>query len=75
VELVTDYLEGALPDRQRARFEAHLAGCVHCTRYLEQMGATIRALGHLEVASVPPEVLAELVTVYRRVRSDRRAGD
>ena len=26
VELVTDYLEGALPAAERARFEAHLAG-------------------------------------------------
>jgi anti-sigma factor RsiW len=27
VELVTDYLEGALPDAERLRFEAHLAEC------------------------------------------------
>jgi anti-sigma factor RsiW len=27
VELVSDYLEGALPRSERRRFEAHLAGC------------------------------------------------
>ena len=27
VDLVTEYLEDALPPRGRARFEAHLAGC------------------------------------------------
>jgi hypothetical protein len=30
VELVTDYLEGTL-SRSARRFEAHLAGCPHCT--------------------------------------------
>jgi anti-sigma factor RsiW len=37
VELITDYLEGALTRSQRRRFEAHLAGCEHCSEYLEQM--------------------------------------
>ena len=45
VELVTEHLEGALPDVDRARFEPHLAGCDACTAYLEQMRATIGALG------------------------------
>ncbi|HYG71635.1 MAG TPA: zf-HC2 domain-containing protein [Actinomycetota bacterium] len=27
VELLTDYLEGALPDDERVLLEAHLAGC------------------------------------------------
>ena len=34
VELVTDYLEGTLSRAARRRFEAHLAGCPHCTEYL-----------------------------------------
>ena len=34
VELITDYLEGGLSRSQRRRFEAHLAGCEHCTEYL-----------------------------------------
>ena len=37
VELVTDYLEGTLSRAARRRFEAHLAGCPHCTEYLAQM--------------------------------------
>jgi anti-sigma factor RsiW len=51
VELVTDYLEGTLPPEERARFDAHLAECPGCDRYLEQMRATIelaRATAHLE---------------------------
>ncbi len=51
VELVTDYLEGALPPGERARFDAHVAACPGCGEYLEQMRATLvltRASGELE---------------------------
>ena len=37
VEIVSDYLEDALSAQDRARFEAHLAGCAGCTTYVEQM--------------------------------------
>ena len=70
VELVTDYLEGALSPRDRARFEAHLAGCPHCTEYLEQIRATIAALGRIEPEELAPEVRDELVTLYRRWQQD-----
>jgi anti-sigma factor RsiW len=40
VELVTDYLEGALPAAERDRFEAHVGGCEGCRRYVEQVRAT-----------------------------------
>jgi anti-sigma factor RsiW len=53
VELITDYLEGALSPEQHRLFEAHLAECEGCTAYLEQMRLTIRLLG-----SVTPETLA-----------------
>ena len=41
VELVTDYLEDALPPAERARFDAHLAECPGCGTYVEQMRTTI----------------------------------
>jgi anti-sigma factor RsiW len=51
VELVTDYLDGALPPGERARFEAHVAACSGCAIHLEQVRATIavtRASADLE---------------------------
>ncbi|MGH8974558.1 MAG: anti-sigma factor family protein [Acidimicrobiia bacterium] len=68
VELVTDYLEGALSPRDRARFEAHLAGCPHCTEYLEQIRATIAALGRIEPEELAPEARDDLVALYRSWR-------
>ena len=53
VELVTDYLEGALDADMRARFEQHLAACAGCREYLDQMRMTIRATGQLSEDSLP----------------------
>ena len=60
VELVTDYLEGALGDEERTRFEMHLVYCSGCARYLDQMRGTIAAVGGtapLEESDVPDELL------------------
>ena len=69
VELVTDYLEGRLSRSARRRFEAHLAGCPHCTEYLAQMRETIRLAGRLEPEDLTPEQRDEFVELYRRWRS------
>jgi anti-sigma factor RsiW len=66
VELMAAYLDGVLPDVDRARLEGHLAGCPNCTEYLAQLRVTIDALGHVEPEDLPAEALDELVTVYRR---------
>ena len=51
VQLVTEYLEGALPDRERRRFEAHLAQCDGCAGYLEDVR---RLVGSLHTAPPAP---------------------
>jgi len=70
VELVSDYLEGALSRSQRRRFEAHLAACEHCSEYLEQMRATIRLTGRLQAEDLSPEMREEFSALYRRWRSE-----
>jgi anti-sigma factor RsiW len=65
VELVTDYLEGALPPEQHARFENHIAGCDGCTAYLEQMRETIRLTGTLREQQISPGALAALLHAFR----------
>ncbi|MDQ4130655.1 MAG: zf-HC2 domain-containing protein, partial [Actinomycetota bacterium] len=68
--VVTDYLEGTMSRRDRARFEAHLADCRHCTEYLAQMRATLDVLGRIEPEDLAPEVRDELVALYRRWRAE-----
>jgi anti-sigma factor RsiW len=65
VTIVTDYLEGSLTPEDRARFEAHIAGCPGCTIYLEQMRQTIEALGHLPEESITPEAEGTLLAAFR----------
>jgi anti-sigma factor RsiW len=71
VELVTDYLEGALSRAGRRRFEAHLAGCPHCTEYLAQMRATIRLTGGITADDLTEPMQDEFIELYRRWRTDR----
>ena len=68
VELVTDYLENALPAIERERFEAHLAECDACEAYVEQVRATIRLAGRAAALEERPETAAllELFRGYRR---------
>jgi anti-sigma factor RsiW len=71
VELVTDYLEGTLSRSARRRFEAHLAGCPHCTEYLAQMRETIRLAGRVEPEDLAPQAREDIIDLYRRWRADQ----
>jgi anti-sigma factor RsiW len=70
VELVTDYLDGALPRRDRRRFERHLRACPNCTAYVEQIRITIALTGAVEVDELTPEAREDLSELYRRWRSE-----
>ena len=65
VEMVTDYLEGALPPRLQKAVEEHLAACPHCREYLEQMRRTI-AVSHelLPADDVPADVVDALARAF-----------
>jgi anti-sigma factor RsiW len=56
VELVTDYLEDALPLAERARFEAHVAACPGCELHLEQLRTTIAVTGASRDLEARPEI-------------------
>ena len=75
VELVTDYLEGALSRSGRRRFEAHLAGCDHCTEYLAQLRMTIRLTGTVTPDDLTPRMRAEFITLYRQWRDEDQGRD
>jgi anti-sigma factor RsiW len=70
VELVTDYLEGALSPAEHRRFEAHLADCPHCTEYLAQMRETIRLAGRLGPEDLTQAMSTDLTDLYRRWRAE-----
>ena len=64
VDLITEYLDGALPASNRLRFEQHLDRCSYCHLYLEQMRQTIRAVGYLSEESIPDDAKTLLLRVF-----------
>jgi predicted anti-sigma-YlaC factor YlaD len=69
VELVTDYLEGRLPDATVEQLQAHLALCDGCTTYIEQMRFTLTALGRIPEETVTPAAREELIAIFREAHS------
>ena len=65
VELVTDYLEGALDADQTSLFEQHLNFCDGCVTYVDQLRVTIEAVGHVEEEDVPPAARDRLMQAFR----------
>ncbi len=67
-ELVTAHLDGELDCDTDGRFMAHLAGCEGCGCYLDQFLVTIRVLGELPGDSLPDDVRAQTLSIYRNWR-------
>jgi len=69
VEVITDYIEGTMPEAERRLFEAHLDECLYCVNYLEQMRQTIAALGELSEESIAPDARDALLETFRGWRN------
>jgi anti-sigma factor RsiW len=65
VELVTDYLDGALSAADRTQFERHVRACAGCRAYLGQMRAIVRAAGRLAGIDLPPTARSPLLAAFR----------
>ena len=68
VELVTDYLEGALTSAEATSFEAHLDHCDGCRAYLDQLRHTIALTGQITEASISEPAREALLEVFRSWR-------
>ncbi|HVH58124.1 MAG TPA: zf-HC2 domain-containing protein [Vicinamibacterales bacterium] len=65
VDLLMDYLEGALAADVRAALDAHVAGCERCVAFIESYRATPRILKQVTAASLPADVQQSLRTFLR----------
>jgi anti-sigma factor RsiW len=68
VELVTDYLDGALSPEELARMEAHLAACPRCVTYVEQIRTTRRLAAAAEADLEQHPDRDALLAAFRDVR-------
>lgn len=65
VDLVTEYLEGAMDPATAASFEQHAGGCPPCLEHLEQMKLTVRAAGGVSNGAITPEARSALMDRFR----------
>jgi anti-sigma factor RsiW len=71
VELATEFLEDRLPASERERFEDHLALCPGCQAYMEQLRATLRALGRIPEEALSAAAREELLHAFRDWKAAR----
>ncbi|MDT9691856.1 zf-HC2 domain-containing protein [Streptomyces sp. P9(2023)] len=65
VDLVTAFLDGALPPQEDARFIEHLTLCEGCETYLSQFRQTIATLGELPTESISAGARSELLAAFK----------
>ena len=65
VDLVTDYLEGALEAGETAVFEQHLNFCDGCVWYVDQLRTTVETVGRVREEDVPPDTRERLLTAFK----------
>ena len=69
IETITAYLDGALPDTDRRRFDTHIANCPYCAEYLAQMRGTVARLGTLDETALSHGAREQLLAAFRDWRS------
>jgi anti-sigma factor RsiW len=71
VELVTEYLDGALSDADTDRMEQHLKLCPPCVEYVDQIRATAQLAA---VAAVELELRPDRDALLRAFREFKEGG-
>jgi predicted anti-sigma-YlaC factor YlaD len=72
VELVTEYLDGALPPATVDLVEEHLVMCDWCRDYLDQFEATTGAVAPAEAEPPPAAMLEAILGAVRAARPEGR---
>jgi anti-sigma factor RsiW len=65
IELLSNYIDGALSPDERRRVDEHLALCDGCATYLEQMRETIRITGMVTEQQVSEPDKNALLDAFR----------
>lgn len=71
-DLLTEYLEEALPDDVRAKFEEHLEHCGYCVAFVDQMQWTIRLTHNLGTPPIPSLDHDKLLKLFRDWKADQQ---
>jgi anti-sigma factor RsiW len=72
VELVTEFVEDAMPAADRARFERHLGDCGPCALYVTQIRRTIELTGRAAPEPLTGEAREAFLKLLRSWKSGNR---
>jgi anti-sigma factor RsiW len=64
VEVVTDYLDKALPPEEAALFEQHINSCEGCVFYVQQIKKTAEVLEEVREEHISPEAKHRLMRTF-----------
>jgi anti-sigma factor RsiW len=69
IDFVMAYLDGELPERERAIFDAHLTICPECVNYVESykstMALTKRTQTSTETAPIPDDLVRAILAARK----------
>jgi predicted anti-sigma-YlaC factor YlaD len=68
VQLISDYLDGSLPERETRRFQAHLAECDGCEGYLDDVARVVGSLHEATLPAPDPHTRESLLRAFRELR-------
>lgn len=74
VELVTDYLDDALPPADGARFRDHLRECDACITYIDQIRIAVALSGRLSPETIDGAARDRLLEAFRGWRTGGPGG-
>jgi len=66
VDLLADYIDGALPSSQAELLEWHLEGCAPCVAFVNTYRGTVDAARRLRETRLPPELQQRLIAFLKR---------
>ena len=72
VELLTEYLEDALPAGVRTAIETHVAGCPRCVAFMASYQDSLRIMRDATAVEMPSDLEASLLAAVRRAQGGAR---
>ncbi|VAW96758.1 hypothetical protein MNBD_GAMMA19-1294 [hydrothermal vent metagenome] len=71
----SDYLDRNLPWWKRMGYWLHLAMCVHCRRYVDQLKLTIDTIGKSPEATTPNVSPEEIQAIVEKMKQSTKNKD
>ena len=71
MDLLADYVDGALPREQAELLEWHLEGCAPCVAFVNTYKGTVDAARRLRETALPPELRDKLIAFLQRSNVSR----